>query len=264
MVQDFRVSAIDVDLKNKSVTIACTMDIDPDTINDANVRLYSKTSRNDIEYVPKLNGKILTLELIDWPEPNLDYIIVIQQLKSVLGDDLVSGVRRKIIFESSICSKLEITYPAYDEVITDLKVAWKEILASEEHEYFNSYYIEISTENAFHNVLKKVEVSDRNEIDLSELLNGQYYVRGRVQKDNEYGSWSEIITFIIGDKAAKPGPIFDSGEEDQEEDEEIYTPEVKILTVPSNGETPESILIEFDCEIDPDYIEDIIVIRRSI
>lgn len=264
MVQDFRVSTIDVNLKNKSVVITCSMDVNPDTVNDANVQLFSKASRNVMEYVPKLNGKILTLELIDWPEPNFDYVIVVQNLKSVLGDDLVSGVRRKIIFESSICSKLEITYPAYDEVITDLKVAWEEILASDEHEYINSYYVEISTDNSFYHIVKKVEVVDRDEIDLSELLNGQYYVRGRVQKDNEYGSWGEIVTFIIGDKAAKPGPIFDSGESDQSDDDDIYIPEIKILTMPVNGETPESFLIEFDCEIDPDSIEDIIVIRRSI
>jgi len=261
MVREFKISAIDVEMQNKSIIVAFTMDIDPLTINDANIRVYSKASRNDVEYVSKLDGKILTLELIDWPEPNSEYVLIIQQLKSVIGDDLVSGIRRKVIFESSICSKLEITYPAYTEVITDLKVAWKEVLASEAHEYVSSYYIEISSENAFHNILKKVLVVDRNEVDLSELPNGQYYVRGRVQKDNEYGAWSEVITFIISDKAAKPEPIFDSGED---EEDDIYVPTINIIATPQNGETPESILIEFDCEIDPDSVEDILVIRRSI
>lgn len=267
MYQDFRILTVDTDIKNKSIVITSNFDISSETVTDANVQIYNKETRNNVEYKPILKGKVLTLELLDWPEPNIELVLSVQKLKTVLGDDLVAGVRRKIVFKSSICSKLEITYPSFGEVIDDLKVAWKEVLASSDHEYVNSFYIEISTENGFHNILKHFKTENRNDINLSELSNGQYYVRGRVQKDDEYGAWSEIITFIIGDVSANPGPIFDPEDSDTPSDDsndDIYTPDINIISRPINGETPKSILIEFDSEIDPDTIAEIIVIRRSI
>jgi hypothetical protein len=262
MYQEFRISAINADLKNKSVTIESTFELDPDTVTEANIQLYCKDTRNDIGFDIKLAGKVITLNLLDWPEPNIDYVISVQKLKTVLGDELVSGVRRKLVFESSVCSKCEITYPAYDEVIENLKVAWKEILPSETSQYVSSYYIEISTESAFHNIVEHTTVIGRTELDISDLKDGQYFVRCRAQKDNEYGLWSDTITFIIGDETAKPGPIFDPNNTDENED--IYIPDINVLSTPTNGTTPETILIEFDCDIDPDSIENIIVLRRQI
>lgn len=265
MYQDFRILAIDADIKKKSVTIECNFDVDPESI--AEIGLLDKLSRNDVDFRSEVKGKVVSLVLTDWPSPNSEYVISIQKLKTMFGDELASGVRRKIIFKSSICSTVRITYPAYDEVITDLRAAWTEILADPSHASVDSHYVEISTEIGFHNIRKKVEIVGRTELDLTELPNGQYYIRVRAQKDGEYGTWSEVITFVVGDSPAKPGPIFDPQDPSDELpdfDNDIYAPAIKIVSVPEDGITPKSILIELDCEIDPDSIEDIIIIRRSI
>jgi biopolymer transport protein ExbD len=199
----------------------------------------------------------------EWPQPNIEYIISIQNLTNVLGDALVSGVRRKIIFVSSITSKVQITYPAFNEVITDLKLKWQETAVDPNQPLVNSYYIEISTEANFYNIVKKTEVQDRTEIDLTDVTKKQYYVRVRAQKDGEYGSWSDVVTFVVGDSADVPGPIFDDGDSSVNE-EPIFSADMQIVSAPANGETPASFIIEFDCEVDPDSIEDIIVLRRRI
>lgn len=263
MFQEFSVNGVKADLQTKTVIVECTFDIDPESISQ--VTLYTKATRNNVGFRTEVKGKTIVLVLDDWPVPNSEYVLSVQKLKTVLGDELASGVRRKLIFKSSICSGVKVTYPAYDEVITDLKAAWEEIVP-ETYSRVDSYYVEIATEIGFHNIRKKTVVDGRNEIDLTDLPNGQYFIRVRAQKDNEYGLWSEVITFVVGDSPAKPGPIFDpqEPEEPEDEDDDIYVPNIRIITKPADGETPQSILIEFDCEIDPDSIEDIIVIRREI
>lgn len=262
MYQDFRITTIQTDTKNKMITITANFDIDPDTVNDANVQVYQKTSRNFIGYDITVAGKVVTLNLIDWPEPNLEYVIVVQKLKSILGDELASGIRRKIIFESSITAKLEIIEPNFDEVVTELKLKVKEILASEDDVYTNLYYIELATDAYFHDIKKKLDIN-KTELIIGDLSKGQYFIRGRVQSGEEYGIWSETGTFILGQIASDTEPIFDNGN-NEDSDDEIFTPEIKVVSTPSNGDTPSSLLIEFDCEIDSDFIDNIILIRRTI
>jgi hypothetical protein len=257
MYQDFVVTTIDTNIKNKTITISASFDIDADSVNDETFQLYEKSSRNFIEIDFEVIDKRIIATLLQWPEPNVEYVLRIQKLKSILDDELVSGIRRKVIFESSIVSELKITYPAENEVINDLKAEWEEIVREEVHGSINSYYLEISTDNAFYNIIKKLDVVDRTNIDLSELQDGQYYVRGRVQKELEYSMWSDTITFVIGEVPSKPGSVF-------EEDEPIYIPEMMILSQPQNGETPKSLLLEFDCDIDPESIKNILIIRRTI
>lgn len=264
MYQDFRILAIEADIKKKSITIECNFDIDPETLSE--IELLDRNTRNTVGLRSEVKGKVISLVLTDWPSPNSEYIISIQKLKTVLGDELASGIRRKIIFKSSICSTVKVTYPAYDEVITDLKAAWIESVPDASLSKVDSFYVEISTEIGFHNIRKKLEIVGRSELDLTELPDGQYYIRVRAQKDGEYGTWSEVVTFVVGDSPAKPGPIFDPQDpsDEQPDIDDIYTPVIKIISMPEDGVTPTSILIEFDQEIDPDSIDDIIIIRRSI
>jgi hypothetical protein len=263
MYQDFSITAISTDLKTKSIIIGATFDIDPTTVNDANIQLVDIVNKNSADISFEIVPKGLVISLKDWPIPNKNYALKVQNLTSVIGEKLVSGISRKVIFDSTICSTIEITYPAFDEEISDLKVSWKEIPKSDTSVPIGSYYIEISTDNAFINIVRGLEIVDRTEIDLLDLKAGQYYLRGRVQKDNEYGLWCETITFIVKEDSTS---IPDSGQNntDPEEDEEIYTPPIEVVSTPEQGETPSSIIIEFDCSIDPDSVGDILIMRRSI
>jgi hypothetical protein len=259
MYQDFSIVTIDTNLKDKSVVITANFDVDPETVTDSNIVLLDRLMRNEVEYSASVEGTVITLSLLEWPTPNVEYILRIQNLKTVLGDSLSSGIRRKVIFKSAICSKAKIIYPAFDEVITDLRLEWQEILVNPTDMYVNSYYIEISTENAFNNLLKHVEVTANTSIDLTDLPKGQYYVRIRVQDSLGYGEWSEVITFVVADHSMPPEPPIDP-----DDDDVIYIPEMNITSSVDNGITPAYILIELDHDIDPASIANIIVTRRPL
>lgn len=263
MYQDLRILAVDPNMQQRKVVIELNFDVDAESITDSSIELYGKAERNRVEYVSEIIGKTIVLTLTSWPIPNFEYVIAIQNLKNVMGEELASGMRRKLIFKSSICSTVQILYPAYGEVITDLKASWKEVLADKTHEIVGSFLIEVSKENTFYTLERHSEVTGSHEINLQDLPDGQYYLRVRAQKDGELGTWSEVVTFLVGEVAAKPEPIFDSGDL-ADDDEDIYIPDIKILSMSEDGVTPGSILIELDCEIDPDLIGDILVIRRVI
>ena len=123
-----------------------------------------------------------------------------------------------------------------------------------------SFYLEVSQEANFYNINYKTLVTNQHEIELPVLKAGQYYVRCRAQKDDQYGFWSETITFLIDKTPAKPEAIFDS---EDDLDEPIFVDDIQILSTPKSGETPTSIMIEFDCEIDSDFLDNIILIRRD-
>lgn len=262
MYQDLRILSVDANMQLKRVTIELNFDVDAETVNSSNIELLSKADRTLVDYTTEIKGKVITLTLVRWPIPNFEYVIAISNLKNVMGEKLASGVRRKLVFKSSICSTVQILQPAYSEVITDLKATWEEKLADPTHAYVHAYRVEVSEDNAFYTLERHTEVTGKKEVDLQDLKDGQYYIRVRAQKDGEMGPWSEVITFLVGEAAAKPEPIFDSEEED--EDDDVYVPDIKVLSVSEDGITGASILIEFDCEIDPDLIDDILLIRRVI
>ena len=86
---------------------------------------------------------------------------------------------------------------------------------------------------------------------------GQYYIRARVESTDrkEKGKWSDIITFISINNDTIDTP---------DDDAPIIIEDIDLVSLPVNGETPESILLEFSGEIDQDSIDNIIVIRRDI
>ena len=258
MYQEFLVSVVSTDIRNKTLTIEFSNDIDPASIDDATIQIINRSTRDIVDYSFEVKGKAVSIILLEWPIPNQEYILKVDKLKNILGDILVSGIRKKIIFESSLCSTVTITNPAFNEIIKEMEVKWIEEKQDTEHELVNSYYIEIADDTNFYRLVHKTLVTDQNEVELPALSRGQYFVRCRVQKDEQYGFWSETVSFLVDKTPAKPEAIFD-----EEDDEPIFIDDMRILTVPKNGETPESILIEFDCNIDSDFLDNIVIIRRD-
>lgn len=262
MYQEFRITAIEPSIKTKTINVTTTFYIDPSTVSSSTIQLYEKSTRNNMDLDFEVKGKEIIIKLLKWPEPNIEYVISINQLKTVLDEPLISGTRRKIIFESSIVSRLNITYPAYHEVINDLKIEWEETMPADNQNLVGFYYIEIAKENAFYNILRDFEISNRTSIDIYDIPIGQYYVRGRVQKDGEYGLWSDIVTFTIDTESKSPDPIFDENGDGIADS--IYIPDIEVVAQPQNGTTPKSFIVEFDCPIDPATLQNIVVIRRTI
>lgn len=258
MYQEFLVNVISSDIRTKTITIEFSNDIDSSSIDESTIQIINRSTRDIIDCHFETKGKAVLATLLEWPLPNQEYILKVDKVKNVLGEILASGIRKKIIFESSLCSTVTITNPAFNEIIDELNVKWVEEKQDPEHELVNSYYLEIAEDSNFYRVAYDTLVTNQTEVEFPILERGQYFVRCRVQKDDEYGFWSETITFLIDKTPAKPEAIFDP-----EEDEPIFLEDMQILSTPKNGETPESIIIEFDCVVDSDFLDNIIVIRRD-
>jgi hypothetical protein len=257
MYQRFDLLGINASLKDKKVYIECTLNADETTVTSDTITLALRESNRILNYDLAVNGSVIELDLKDWPVPNIEYILVVQTgIKSITGEPLSAALKRMITFPSEITSTIVITSPSDHEEIHALNLAWSEKLAEENIKPVNSYYIEVAQENAFYNIIKATHVYEKRQINLVDISEGQYYLRIRAQNDDEYGRWSETITFLY--KAASNAPAPNKPEEDP-----IYGEELVVVTAPGNGETPNSFLIEFDEILDTDGLE-VFVTRRTL
>lgn len=258
MYEPFAITVIRNDLRNKTITIETTSDIDPDSVNDKNVVIMERKSKKIMEYRFEVKRKSLILTLLDWPIPKMEYVIKVSDLLNAIGDQLQQGVRKTIVFESSLCSIMHIVYPSFGEVISDLKIILNEEVPEGGNgvtfEPINSYYIEIASDCNFHNIVKDILIKDRLMVLLPDIADGQYYVRARVQQEEEYGLWSDTVSFLLQDKASVSQP---DGEDP------VYIEDIEILSGIEHGILGDSFLFEMNCELDQDSVDNIIVIRRD-
>lgn len=260
MYQEFDVLKISTSLIEKKVFIEFSLDVNEETVTLDTLVLAEKATSRIVNIKINVRRNVVELELADWPVPNTEYLIKVQKgIKSIVDDELPDSLQRNLIFNSEITSVVEVLSPADHEEINELLITWKETQVRSSEDLVNSYYLEISTDTAFYNIVKKTEVHDKESVKLSGLPSGQYYLRIRAQKNGQYGRWSDTATFVVKEENKKPGPIY-------EEDDEgpVFEEELAVIGIPVNGESLNSFLIEFDDDIDVDSIEDIVVIRRSI
>ncbi len=261
MYQEFSIIKISTSLIEKKIEINFSLDVDEDTATLDTLILVEKETSKIVDTNISVSRNVVQLELVNWPTPNKEYMIKIQKgITSIVDDILPDSLQRSLVFKSEITSVVEVQSPADHEEIDELSISWNEKQVRPSENLVHSYYLEISTDNAFYNVVKKTEVVDKNKITLSSISNGQYYLRVRAQKDKQYGQWSDVVTFIVSENSKPSEPIYD----DEDNEDPVFEEDLRTITVPVNGETPESFLFEFDDEIDTDSIQDIVIIRRSI
>lgn len=260
MYNEFTINEILINPQTKTISVNFAYDIDPTSITEETIQVMDRSTREIIDYDVIVDDRIVNITLKSWPEPNKEYLLTIEKLKNILGDVLASAIRKKIIFTSSITSTVNILNPDFNEVINDIFVKWEEVKADETQELVNSYFIEISSDTNFYNIERATLVQEKQEIILEKLEPGQYFIRMRVQKNEQYGFWSEKVSFIIETNSNdESGAIFD-----EDNNNPVFIQEIKLLCSPENGDTPETILLEFDCPINSDFLENIIVIRKEM
>lgn len=263
MYQGFSVTSIHPNFGESMIEINTSFDIDPSSVNESTIQLFSKAHRTDSNIDFVVNGKKILVLIKEDIIPNTSYIVRIAGIKTVIGDELESGIRRTITFDSMVKEIPYIVTPANNEEIVDLKVTLKAMLEDKEFETIENktYFIQIAKDVAFINLVLETSTPEST-INLKDIEAGQYYIRARVESmigsKKEHGKWSETITFISLKGLVPDSPC------DEEDDGPIFIQDIDIVTYPQNGETPESILIEFSGEIDPDSIDKIIVIRRDV
>lgn len=271
MYQEFSVVSIETVLNQKKIMISTNRDIDVNTLKDTVIEIYERGSKTPLLFEPIVQGRNLAINLRDWPIPNTDYILSVRGLTSVAEETLTSNIKRKIIFESNIMSKVNIINPSMFEKINDPFIELKEF-AEKSEDLLNSFYVEVSTDNAFYNVVVK-GTFNKPVFKIALTKNKQYFIRARVQTNDDniqYGLWSEVITFIYGEEV-DDGNIPDI-EEPNDPDEEtpddngpiVDLEEFEIVNYPDQGITPQQLIIEFSKDIDVFSIEDIIITRKVV
>lgn len=227
MQQEFVILTLETSLKDKKIIVTTNNKIDPNSIDDIHVEIMERESRGQVSFTTEIIGNNLEVTLTQWPVPNSTYIFYLKSLTNVLGESTTSGIRRKVTFDSAIVKEVDIISPSMHELLKSLEVKYKifnktEIEDDENNPIEENVYIEVSTDNAFINIAKSTETSNKDSVTITGLSNGQYFIRARLQVDSsnskfQYGKWSETTSFVFGKETCKP-----EQEEDKDDD---YTPE---------------------------------------
>lgn len=284
MFQEFNIIDIIPNYADKTIKITTTFDIDPDSVNDSTISILNKHGGLQLGLSFYVDKKEISIFIKDEIVPNIEYYLRINNgLKTVIGDELRNGVRRRIVFKSAINKIPEILSPAYNQIINKLNV----IVSGIDESVFEMpslddeddvvkvkayYYIQISKDMAFiNNVFDTMLFQDEGTFKLDEEC--QYYMRCRIEGktskgDKIVGPWGSTTTFVLAEieddvlEDEKDKPDYDY--EDAPNIEPEFIEEIKILLEPENGCIPESFLFEFSEEIDPDFIDGITIIRRDV
>lgn len=267
MYQEFMILSLETDLIEKKFIVTTNNLIDPNTIDEINVDVYERETRSPMDFTLSINGEKLEVTLKDWPIPNTSYVFYLKTLKNILGQELTNGIKRRVEFSSCITKMARVDSPSMHQVIDELliKTSKYETVSNEvDVSTINeTVHIQVSTDNMFYNMAKET-TTQADEILLTYLEPGQYYIRSRVEDivDNEfqYGKWSETVTFVLGSK-----PECDK---EVDEDEPPYVPDyddmlpiieddIELVFTLMNklNQTPQFALLKADKDIDEERFD---------
>ncbi len=272
---EFGVTTIIADLKEQSVFIDFSLDLDPSTVSTYNIFLAVRDENNKNRVVPFdaiVEENTIQLKLNEWAVPNTTYTLLIQPgISSITEETLDSAVVRNFIFKSEVTSTMEIITPADFEKISD--DSFTTTFYESGDNKIARYYLEIAKDNGFVDVVIQTIVKAKYKYTTDKLEIGQYYIRVRAQSGDEYGYWSSTKTFIYEapkkeetDSGDNNGSDVNSGADDNNSNDGspiiIKDTKLKIVTKPQSGITPASFDIIFDEDIDASNLE-LTVIRSD-
>lgn len=268
MYQNFHIVDISPEYISNSILILASFDVDEKTVTDASVNVVKKSDGMNLGIKFEIEDRTIKLLIEDDIVPNEDYIIrITTDVKSLLGENLNNAIRRKIVFLSAVQEVPEIISPVGYAISKSLLVKLKGLdKVKPEEDILYRYHIQISKDVAF--ISRDFEARmENNEQEFNVLPDGQYFIRARIEKSEDseavdYGKWSKCETFILRESEIKDEDLPDDGDEEDLNPE--FIEETVIIWRPENGVTPEMFMFEFNNEIDPDSIDDIVIIRRDM
>lgn len=262
MYQEFSETTIDTIIAKKQLIVTFTKDIDTFAMKDTKIDVFERSGRTPINFSNIVDGNKLIITFDSWPIPNSEYILSIQNIKAVDGDELQTDIKKRIVFKSNIVSTVKIISPTNFEEVDELIVQLKEE-CDDESKLKNSFYIEIAEDNAFISHVVKTLVTDKTTLKISLPKQGNYFIRARVQVDNnstEYGFFSDTISFLYGDKNKKDDNIDIDDPQEPVLDLEEFTVKTNI----EQGVTPDVIKLEFSKDINELILNNIIITRKGV
>lgn len=195
MFNEFCVTSIFTDLSQRKIVIETNFKIDPASVNNENVKLVNTENGVQQNYRLTVEEKNVILIFNEWPSLSTTYFLIISNLVDVLKRTLNSSVSKEIVFVSDVKEKVQIVKPVHNEALIINPIEIEIDAISDEKEEGINYRFEISSDVAFFNIVNSV-VSNETKINVK-LDDGQYYLRARAEKENEWGDWSDFISFVV-------------------------------------------------------------------
>ena len=288
MFHEFSFLGVKTSLKDKKIEVLFNQDIREN--KELKIELFERSTKTPVVFDYELIDEKLIIILRDWAVVNSQYILGIQGITSVIEDKLGSNIKKVINFESGVVSKVSVKSPSDFEEVEHLFVKLEEVTTNQlnitttesndgifgNDEKVGSYYIEVSSDNAFIN--KQIEtLFHKEQIKLSLDKPGQYYLRARVQMELEtgdiaYGEWCETTTFIYKYIKLENGDIVDEIPNDNDFvpdiennlDPIVDLDELELIMAPEQGVTGESFIFEFNKDLEDLILGDIFVIRKDV
>jgi hypothetical protein len=206
MEHRFQVLSVRAVLKTRTITLTCSADVDEDTVTSDSLYLMHCSTRKIAPVSSEVDRRQIILTLIREPEVNQEYSLVISnEIESIVGDKLDALTSLKIVFDSAVITDVEIAAPA-NFASYDKAPAIKLQEVGKEEDLVHHYQLQIATDNAFVNIAVDTKIDDTSDFTPSLSAAGQYFVRARAIKDDDYGAWSKVSTFTIAAPAPEPVP----------------------------------------------------------
>ena len=266
MYQEFSIVSLIPKLEEKIIIAKANFDIDENSINSSTIILLCKHDSSETLLTFKVNKNELVINIEEDLIPNAEYILKISNIKSILGEKLISGIVRRYKYDSNVIDIPEIISPSnYEQINNEIKI---ELKSNYTNKNFN-YLIQISDDVAFINVIRESIVGNDGQLIEEPLKEGQYFIRARIENKinnknkKEVGRWSKVITFISSSASIKDEENSSNDDNDLSNEPE-FIKEIILEGYPKNGETPNSIILEYSDKIDPNFKGEIVVIRRDL
>ena len=204
MEHRIQVLSVRTSLKDKTITLTCSADIDEDTVTPDNICLALPSSSTTIPIKIRCDRRKIIVSVVPEIQVNAEYrITTTTDIESVVGEELEPLKALKVVFESAVVTDVKIVSPKNFETIDgEISLEWQEIGAKKD--LCAKYQLQIASDNGFFNIA--IDNIITGSTYKTTLEAGQYYVRARAIKDEDYGKWSSTITFTIPSLKEEPVP----------------------------------------------------------
>ena len=203
MFKEFALVDMAVNPIEKQIKLFFTSNVDPDTIDSDTIAMVHAESQKIYRLKYRTSKKTVVITVLDDVEPNEEYRLDINKtIKDIVGTSLQSSLIRHVYFNSNIYSNVRIISPANHELVDGSFICeWQEILRDKRRKPVLEYRLQISENKNFDPCEIDTVVLNKQRISFPKLKDAkQYYIRIRVEKDGEFGAWSDIATFTYDGK----------------------------------------------------------------
>lgn len=257
MFNEFCVTSIFTDLSQKKIVIETNFKIDPASVNYENVKLVNTENGVQQNYRLTVEEKNVILIFNEYPSLSTTYLLIVSNLVDVLKRTLNSSVSKEIVFVSDVKEKVQIVKPVHNEALKINPIEIEIDAISEEKEEGINYRFEISSDVAFFNIVNSIVSSD-TKVSVK-LSDGQYYLRARAERQDEWGDWSGVISFVVVTSVSceEHSPTDSEFIEDILISNEFFIDEIietQIIEKTPNGTTDSEFYIVLNKNIDLDLI----------